>query len=63
MKKYYNKFKPNSSNMRFLSSNVDFTYSPQSQVSFILSNVISNTEFLLIRFDTHKIIFIFILSH
>ena len=55
MEKYYNKVKPNFSNVRFSS--------PKSQVAFTSPNVISNLGFLLIHFDTRKIILIFILSH
>ena len=40
MEKYYNKVRPNFSNVRFLSLNVDSTSSPQSQVGFTYPNVV-----------------------
>ena len=40
MEKYYNKVKPSSLNVEFLSPNVNSTSSPQSQVDFTSPNVV-----------------------
>ena len=40
VERYYNKVRQSSSNVGFLSPNVDFTSSPQSQVGFTFSNVV-----------------------